>query len=267
MSWIVWHPHQKLWNWRLVGLLGHLPAGDILVRALVWLDSVMLAVRVLARRVRRVGPKTAQLPSKLLYVDCGTHRDGLQVKAVSRWFGSRVQILAFEAGSEYCASAQANLADVPRLDLRQQALVGPDHEDPTARLYRAGVDGKGDSLFTERGTEFEEVPAVRLSQVLNDFYASHGEMPTVVRMNIEGAEMFVIEDLIASGMRSKVAGFYGMWDDLSKIDRGKDAEFRQLLRRTRVHTVTFNDRDLGHPLREWCIRYDIRTSLADPFSG
>jgi hypothetical protein len=109
---------------------------------------------------------------------------------------------------------------------------------------------------------------VRLSEVLGRFYKAHGEVPTLLRMNIEGAEPFVIDDLIAHGIRSKISGFYGMWDDISKIDPSKDAIFRRVLRANAIRTVTFNDRDIGHPLREWCIRYDLATSLlADRMKG
>ena len=180
---------------------------------------------------------------------------------MNRCFGGRAAMIGFEASDEHCAAARQTLAGIVGLDLRHGALVGPDNSEPSVRLYKAGGGGRGDSLFAERGEPFELVQAVRLSDVLREFYDTHGDVPTLIRMNIEGAEVFVVEDLIRSGMRSKVSGFYGMWDDLSKIDRRKDAEFRELLRRNDIHTVTFNDRDLGHSLREWAIRYDLTTSL------
>jgi hypothetical protein len=53
-----------------------------------------------------------------------------------------------------------------------------------------------------------------------------------------------------------------MWDDLSTIDRERDAGFRGLLRRHHVKRTTFNDRDLDHALRRWAVRYALATSLA-----
>ena len=235
------------------------------VNAVVWADSVVSAARVLARRVERCNVisliRRPSLPERALYVDCGVHRDGRELEAMNRWFGERVAMIGFEASGEHYAAARQALANVPGLDTRHGALVGPDHREPTVRLYKAGGDGRGDSLFAERGTTFEQVDAVRLSDVLREFYDTHGKVPTLLRMNIEGAELFVVEDLVDTGLRSKVSGFYGMWDDLSKVDTTKDAQFRRLLRRNGIHTVTFNNRDLGHPLREWAIRYDLTTSL------
>ena len=63
-------------------------------------------------------------------------------------------------------------------------------------------------------------------------------------------------------MADRVDGYYGMWDDLSKIDPERDAGFRRLLRRAGIHPIAFNDRDLAHPIRVWAIRYDLTTSLA-----
>ncbi len=246
-------------------MLAHIPRTKQIVAALVWTDSVFLAARVLARRVERLNVLTLirppSLPEHALYVDCGVHREGRELDFMNRCFGGRAAMIGFEASNEHYVAAQQALASVPGLDLRHGALVGPDHTEHTVRLYKAGGGGRGDSLFAERGKTFESVQAVRLSDVLREFYESHGDVPTLIRMNIEGAEAFVVEDLIEAGMRSRVSGFYGMWDDLSKIDRRKDAAFRQLLRRNGIHTVTFNDRDLGHPLREWAIRYDLTTSL------
>jgi len=69
-------------------------------------------------------------------------------------------MLAFEASGEHYAQATKALADIPNLDIRQQALVGPDRHEPTIRPYEGGIRGKADSLFVERGTSYEDVPAV-----------------------------------------------------------------------------------------------------------
>jgi len=69
-------------------------------------------------------------------------------------------------------------------------------------------------------------------------------MPVILRMNIEGAEQFVIQDLIDAGLHRSIDGYYGMWDDLSKVDPSAAKTFRRLLRDNGISTITFNDRDL-----------------------
>lgn len=257
---ILWHPHQKLWNWSLVWHLSRLPAGNMMVSVVICIDSLLLGIYVLGRRLRKVGLQ-GRLPSSALYVDCGTHVAGLEVVAISRWFGERFALIAFEASEEHYHAASRNLENVPALDLRHHALVGASYAESTIKLYKTNGAGKDDSLFAQRGERYEIVPAIRLSTVLREFYRKHGEIPTILRMNIEGAESFVLDDLAAAGMLSRIAGFYGMWDDLSKIDPAGDRAFRRFLRSRGIHRITFNERDLQYSLRKWAIRFDIRTSL------
>ncbi|MFA5882883.1 MAG: hypothetical protein WDA60_03435 [Acidimicrobiia bacterium] len=271
--WIVWHPHQKLWNWWLVHRLQRVSRRPAVTSAVVGADSLLLVLRVLLRRVVRLGPAAVlrpslPLPARVLYVDCGLHRGGLQVATVRHWLGDRtdLSVLGFEASPEHFPVVQAAYADAP-VDFRNVALVGPDHPSDVVRLYRSGGSGKADSLFAERGEEFDTVPAVRLSAVLEEFFAEHGRQPLLVRMNIEGAEEFVIDDLVDSGLVEQVAGFYGMWDDLGKIDPARDAAFRRTLRAHHIHTVTFNDRDYGHRFRLWAVRYDMNTALVAAAAG
>ena len=284
---LLWHPHQKLWNWSLISFFSRLPGGNRVgqgaVAALVGVDSVLLAGRVLLRRWRRtVGshrkvPLTSLRP-RGLYIDCGGHKRGEQIRWMRRWFGDRYElhVLGFEASAEHVRDASAALADLDLVRLHHAALVGPDHVGDEVRLYKDGGDGKGDSLFAARGEEYEMAPARRLSQVLAAEGYVLGEIPVILRMNIEGAEQGVIEDLLDAGLHTSVDGYYGMWDDLSKIDPDADRRFRRLLRDHRISTITFNDRDLvtfddqgltfrlrdlPFVLRRYAIRTDVETSV------
>lgn len=270
--WLLWHPHQRLWNWSLVGLLrrlfGDTPVTRAAIRVLVTTDSLLLVGRVGLRRLRaHVGSRgEGSSPSgrpRVLYVDCGVHKRGEQIRHMQRWFADRYElhILAFEASREHFRDASNALVDVDGLQLRHVALVGPDHVGGEVRLYKTGGGGHGDSLFAARGENYEVVPARRLSQVLADEQYVPGELPVILRMNIEGAEQFVIEDLIDAGLHTSIDGYYGMWDDLSKIDPAADRRFRRLLRHHRISAVTFNDRDLSSRLRRYAIRTDVETSL------
>lgn len=266
--WLIWHPHQKLWNWRLVwlirGVVRPAPLASRAVRLLVEVDSMLLLGRAALRRLRLLGATVLPpLPAgtTVLYVDCGVHVEGSELVWLSRWLSKRcdLRILAFEAGRSHYERAARNLAGIPGLDLRHAALVGPGHDAATATLHLGDDDGRGASLFAVRGTTAEEVPAARLSSVLRD------EIPTsavvILRMNIEGAEWMVIEDLLEASMASRIDGYYGMWDDLSKLDPSLDADFRRVLKTHRIRTFPFNDRDLRHRTRRVAIRVDIETAI------
>jgi hypothetical protein len=275
LRWLVWHPQEKLWTWTAVRAV-HKVFGDTVVAsgvlgAIVTADSFLLAGRVLARRVRfaaahrlDAGGGASPRP-KVLYLDCGVHKEGLQIRWMDEWFSTRydLEILGFEAGGEHVADARSALADVAGVELDHVALVGPDHVGDEVELYLSGGQsrGKGDSLFSTRGQRSETVPARRLSKVLADRGCSFDTMPVILRMNIEGAEQFVIQDLLDTGLTASIDGYYGMWDDVSKIDPKADKRFRRLLRANGITNVTFNDRDLPYRLRRFAIRTDIETSI------
>jgi FkbM family methyltransferase len=237
------------------------------VRGVEGADSLLLLLPVLARRVRVLGLGafgSQPLPEKppLLYIDCGLHKRAEQVHLMHEWFADRydLTVVGIEASQEHLDSAAATLSGVPQVHLHHVALVGPDFTDDEVRLYKNGGEGKGDSLFAERGQDYEVVPARRLSKLLVDEGFDLATTPAILRMNIEGAELYVIEDLLAAGTLPKIDGYYGMWDDLSKLDLELDRGFRNLLRREKVRTMTFNDRDRNR-WRRLAIRTDIDTSI------
>lgn len=252
---LLWHPHQGLWNWALLRRVERLPGGRYLARLVVLADTALLVARTLPRLGRN-----RSLPRRVLYLDCGVHKEGLQIREVWRWLGRKteLEIVGFEASPEHIEDARRNLADVP-CRLEQLALVGPDHAGASIRLYRDGADGKGDSLFQARGTEYFDVPCARLSTLLP---AAGADEAIVLRMNIEGAEEFVIADLAEAGATKRIAGYFGMWDDLSKIDPERDRAFRDELASLGVVTMTFNDRDFASRARLWAIRQRMLADLA-----
>jgi FkbM family methyltransferase len=260
LHWLIWHPHQKLWNWWLAGRLRRVR----LVGPLVFADSVLLLATVVVRRARHLGAGALRRAPRahVCYVDCGTHVHGHEVAKAVEWLAAHdVTALAFEANPVHHAQAAEHLAGFPNVTVRNVALVGPDHDAADVELYVGSRDGRGDSLFAQDGRRPVRVPAVRLSTVLTDEVRGPGECVVLLRMNIEGAERFVIDDLVDAGLDGQVDGYYGMWDDLSKIDPAQDDEFRALLRSRGIHPITFNDRDLGHRMRVAAIRLDLDTSV------
>jgi hypothetical protein len=269
---VLWHPHQKLWNWRLEAALRKLGRplglGDALVRALVAVDSALLWARVVIGRARALGPRDAlrlapPTARPVLYVDCGVHKHGEQLRAMHEWFADRCELhmLAFEASEEHWRDARDELADLSRLDLRRLALVGPDVAGDHVRLFKGAHDGKADSLFTP-SDRYEDVPAARLSTILTrECAALCAHAPVLVRMNIEGSEYDVIDDLVRSGQCRHVDGWFGMWDDVAKLDPAKERRFRRLLTEAHITAVTFNDRDLAHPRRRAAIRLALDAAV------
>lgn len=243
---MLWHPHQRLWNRELARRVRR---GAFLDHSIVAMDSLLLLAVVIARIrwVQRI-LKTGRLRSRrVLYIDCGTHREGKEVKTVDGWLRPHVEcldILAFEANPDHFEVAKRRLAGIENLTIHNVAIVGPEHEGSTVELFLSGRRGKADSLFSKRQVGGSvKVPAARLS----DYVARSNHDARLLRMNIEGAELFVIEDLIDARQVETIQGYFGMWDDLGKISPTQDVQFRQLLSDHRIRPITFNDRDFANP--------------------
>ncbi len=233
-------------------------------------DTFLLRVRALLRRSRVAGPRhlgKIEIPNrKIVYIDVGLHRTGAQIASMLEWFtgSTSLRVYGIEAHPRYLRECRRHFAGERRVRLFNYALVGPDHRGDTAVLHLDGKKGLGNSLFASRGEETLEVPAIRLSRLIREHQMAEPGDIVLLRMNIEGAEMGVIEDLAEAGMLEMFDGFYGMWDDLYKIDPELDRKFRALLKREHVRNFTFNDRDatdLAGPKRKDIIRYDIETSI------
>ena len=267
----LWHPHQRLWNRRLAHILRAagraVGLSEFLVRALIWLDSILLLVTVVARRTIRYGPLAAWRLSSgghdVLYVDCGVHTRGEQIRFMHEWFGRRwpLRIVGIEASGAHCEAARAHLSDIPRLVVRHAALVGPGHGGETATLFLHSASGRDATLLVP-SAHAETVPAVHLSSILmTELMPPHEDALVVIRMNIEGSEDDVIADLVSRGMHARVAGWFGMWDDLAKRDPERARAFRRRLRDAGIRTFTFNGRDMRHRIRRLAIRLAIDAAL------
>ena len=270
LHWLFWHPHQKLWNTKLFSIteviFGRNYLSRTIQRALIGLDTILLWLRVVIRRIAKRGVrKLGQFDLSdrcFIYVDVGLHRKAKQIRQISDWFGKNndVTVLGFEASEEHFVHAkEAVKGCVARIELFNVALVGPECLEKEVRLYKAGGHGAGDSLFSERGEQYEFVEARRLSEVISR--QNFENAPIILRMNCEGAEYQILRDLCESGCLDRIQGFFGKWDDLSKIDPDLDKEFREFLRENRISRVVFCDRDWVSNLRLSAIKYEFVTIL------
>src|SRR4051794_12798319 len=102
---LFWHPYQKLWNRSLVRRLRRRGvAGQAAITVLVWVDSLILLARAIGRRMGRRGKR-----DRVVYVDCGLHKHGEQLRWVRRWLGDDALLIGIEASPTHFADAAANL--------------------------------------------------------------------------------------------------------------------------------------------------------------
>lgn len=266
---LFWHPHEGLWNSFLTkahrGSLNHI---------MIWADTT---IRCVSAYLKPSASSSTQKKARLVFVDVGLHREALQSLRMVDWFADDwpMLILGYEAHPDFASEARAHIEAAsdgkPSIEVRviTCALVGPDSQDDFINLHLDGGSGKGNSLFPERGLQSIQVPTARLSEQLRENGVDFLKDIVILRMNVEGAELFVIEDLAAAGFCRKIDGYYGMWNDLFKISPAKDEPFRKLCRTHNIKPFPFNDRDLESPQgtdtklkwREWAIMTHITKAI------
>lgn len=267
------HPHQGLWNRRLVDAVKRrLRSPGLQQRAIAWivrLDTLQLFLRALRRRWSLLGAAAlfsrARVPAgtRVVYLDLGTHKKAAELARAARTLLPAVcdtfEAHGFEASRESFEQASQALAGVPGVRVHHLALTREVPPGGHLRLYKDAKGGIGDSLYRV-GDAHEEVPAARLSDWLRESGVRPEQAVLLLRMNVEGAEYDVLQDLVDAGVAGQVDGWYGMWDDVGKIDPRRDEEFGAFLARHGIRPLTFNGRDLRWPLRVKCVAYDLRTS-------
>lgn len=259
-----WNRHQGFWNGANVRRFRRFR----LVTPIIWLDTFVLALRVLGDRIRRVGigsifalPKSKP---KVLYLDLGTHREGKQARLIFEWLTPHAELtlLGFDANpTNYSHFAQYH-APAIGMEVAHVALVGPDYDGKTIDLYLDGKEGLGDTILPQEGAEAVSVPAMRLSRWLHERAIVLQSQIVLLRMNIEGAEFAVLKDLADAGILGNIDGMYGMWNDVQKKgDSAMAAEFDAFLDRENIRNFTFNDRDGKSRFRYSLVRYRVMTDI------
>lgn len=199
----------------------------------------------------------------VLYFDMGTHREGTELSLMADTIlpkiCNRFEAYGFEANQESYENVKNKFANKGHVHLFCKALCYSLPGNGKIKLYH-NSNGLGDSLYRQSNS-YEEVEAIRFSEWLNKEGIILKNKICLLRMNIEGAEYDVIQDLVESEYAKDIDGYYGMWDDLSKIDRYRDKNFRDCLFKNHIYPFTFNGRDMGKSFRLRCIEYDIETHI------
>lgn len=188
-----------------------------------------------------------------VFVDVGSHYgESLEVALDPRW-GFDV-CYCFEPASE-CAAVVRSFRD-PRVRVFELGL-----SDRTAFVTLFGAGLLGGSVYQEKqqlhdGTESESVVLLKASEWFLQ-YVSPGDQ-VFLKLNCEGSEVDVLDDLLSSGLIQRVHSIYVDFD-IRKVSgqEHRQQEVEESLREAGVQFVTPND--LGDSaergVEEWLRRY------------
>ncbi len=265
--WVLWHPHQRIWNWTLITIIDKLifikPLAQVVKNCVVKVDTFILGIcqKWYPRNINKRGYS----PQKQInYFDLGTHKFANELNWIYEQVFSKLpnpkNIFAFEANPESYNIAVDNVRSIKQLKFFNIALVNNIPKSGHIRLY-THESGEGDSIYRINSNSFVDVPAKRLSDVIKDHNIQLSDSINIIRMNIEGCEFDVIEDLIENDLLKFIDGFYGMWDDVSKIDYEKDKRFRKLMKKVSLYPFPFNGRDMQYNSRKKLIEKSLNYSI------
>lgn len=212
---------------------------------------VFLELFCMYRLLLKVKPSSKQTGKKY-YFDIGLHSSASELRLVSKWLSNHeVKLVGIEANPKhYCAALDGLYC--PGTNLINVAIVGPEHVSNKVKMYVDQVgSGLGDTLLEERAIQRKmqhiEVNATRLSILFDELGINFHEDIIIIRMNIEGSEVFVLQDLIEAGIISNIDAFMGSWDDAHKISKMLGEQQDKIMNRYSVQPMQFNSRDIKGP--------------------
>ena len=136
-------------------------------------------------------------------MDLGTHEQGKElaftIDRILEPIGGDVKAYGFEANQQTHSRAAARFANRPNVTIIRKALVFEVPPNGQIKLYKDQEKGLGDSLYRQTA-ETEVVECGRLSEFLNSNKLLKPGQIRLLRMNIEGAEYDVVQDLLEAGM-------------------------------------------------------------------
>lgn len=213
-----------------------------ITRELVSTYKVIVGAIVSLRndRVKKVDSK------EIVYLDLGLHTDAEQLRSVVQWFGhiDKFRAFGFEANPDHFSKV-ADQEWPLCVSLVNMALVGPDHDGDTIDFYvESNGKGLGDSIFKEKSRSYEfdkiTVPCGKLSDFFKQNSIDLASQKVLLRMNIEGAELFVLQDMASNGLIKLIDGFYGSWSDCAKISKSYGEALAELKTANQIFNIQFN---------------------------
>jgi FkbM family methyltransferase len=264
--WVFWNPYQGFWNWNLCKIIEKVvfipTLSKLMIQGIIGFDTFILKTKLKSKTTNT--NRSGYSPDKIVnYFDLGTHDDAFELRWVADEFLSTLpnpyKIYAFEANPNSFNKAVNNTTHIPNLKLYNVALVNGRAELGKIRLYTGG-NGHADSLYRAKNS-YVDVSAKRISDFFREEKIELEKGINILRMNIEGAEYEVINDLIENDLVKYFDGFYGMWDDVSKINYEKSKEFRKILKAKKIYPYPFNGRDMNVKGRLQLIKQSLERSI------
>ena len=149
----------------------------------------------------------------MIFIDCGAHC-GESIILAKDLFGIDTIIYAFEPIPSLATKLEYNWATDKRVNIIQAAVSD---SNGTANLYLSREFSDGSTIIPTKLTgdlaldSPIQVKTIRLADWIAKNYDSRDSM--YVKLDIEGAEFVVLQDLLKSGQNAKISRLFVEWHD------------------------------------------------------
>tara|TARA_R100001443_G_scaffold53370_2_gene64995 strand:- start:651 stop:1289 length:639 start_codon:yes stop_codon:yes gene_type:complete len=176
---------------------------------------------------------------------------GLMRGVETHWMVSQVfpglnitnyRVYGFEACKEYADRLKKIYKGNDKVEIINKAIVDTSKK---VKLYHA-PNHVGHSVFSTKNNvsnKFEEVEGVSFSSWLRNNVKDYEEAFNIIKVNIEGAEWYLFNDLVDSGIHSHVDIYCGQGHDVKKVSEleEKVESYYQLLADNNIHLYRFTE--------------------------
>lgn len=137
-------------------------------------------------------------------------------------------------------------------------------QDGVGKLFHSPNNEPGNSIFDTKNNisknDFEEIKTIKFSKWLKENNLNDkAENFNIIKFNIEGAEWYLIKDLIENELINSVDMFCGDIEDIYKIGELKDNinEFKKMILDNDIHVYPFSAQ--GYEKEQSRVKKEIET--------
>jgi FkbM family methyltransferase len=151
-------------------------------------------------------------------------------------------IYGFEACKQYANRLKSDYYGNEHVTIINKAIV--DKPGPV-KLYYAN-NNVGHSVFATKknvSTVYEEVEGIKFSEWIKENVKDYKEAFNIIKVNIEGAEWYLFNDLVDSGVHEAIDIYCGQGHDVEKITEleEKVSAYYELLKDNDIHMLRFTE--------------------------
>lgn len=151
-------------------------------------------------------------------------------------------IYGFEACKHYADVLKKHYVSDDKVTIINKAIVDTPKK---VKLYYAD-NAVGHSVFSTKrnvSENHEEVDGAVFSEWLEENVPDYKLAFNIIKVNIEGAEWFLFNDLVNSGVHKYIKIYCGQGHDVEKVEELKDKvkEYYQLLKDNNIHLHRFTE--------------------------